>query len=124
MEDSNSIAKPLVAKVIDAVEEEKCGDNQMFQHLFFPVRWVADNHDEQVLAGLPYNQKQMFWISFGQIWCSKFKDESLKQQILTGYHSPGEFRVLGSLQNNVDFAQDFSCPLGSPMNPEKKCSVW
>ena len=88
------------------------------------MRWVKDNEEEQVLAGLPYNQKQMFWISFGQLWCSKFKDESLKQQILTGYHSPGEFRVTGSLQNNVDFARDFNCPLGSRMNPEKKCAVW
>ena len=45
-------------------------------------------------------------------------------QIETGAHSPGRYRILGPLSNNEDFARDFNCPVGSPMNPEKKCKVW
>lgn len=48
----------------------------------------------------------------------------MRSQVLTGYHSPGEFRIVGPLSNNPDFANDFNCPVGSKMNPEKKCFVW
>lgn len=45
-------------------------------------------------------------------------------RITTGVHSPGMFRVLGPLSNMRQFAEDFHCPVGSKMNPAKKCEVW
>ena len=96
----------------------------MEANLLILVRWVSDNHEEPNIVGFPYSSKQMFWISFSQVWCFKYKDETLKSQILTGSHSPGRFRVTGSLQNNEDFAKDFDCPVGSKMNPVQKCAVW
>lgn len=33
-------------------------------------------------------------------------------------------RVLGPLSNSYDFSEAYQCPLGSPMNPEKKCHIW
>jgi len=32
--------------------------------------------------------------------------------------------VLGPFSNQKEFSKDWNCPLGSAMNPEKKCSVW
>ena len=80
--------------------------------------------EEQILPGHDFTPKQLFWISYGQIWCQKFRDDSLRNTIKTGVHTPGEFRITGPLSNNDEFAKDFSCPKGSPMNPEKKCKVW
>jgi membrane metallo-endopeptidase-like protein 1 len=104
---------------------------------------VKDNKEEPGIVGIPYTPRQLFWISFAQVklsqaffvdkllrllhlqvWCFKYRDESLNHAILTGTHAPGEHRVLGSVSNSVDFARDFQCPIGSKMNPEKKCSVW
>ncbi|EDW13650.2 neprilysin-2 isoform X3 [Drosophila mojavensis] len=87
-------------------------------------RWVEKHGEEPKLPGLDYTPQQMFWISAGQTWCAKYRKESLKMRITTGVHSPSEFRVLGSLSNMKDFAKDFQCPEGSPMNPVQKCEVW
>jgi len=96
------------------------------------VDWLKDQKvknddqdwEEQRLPGHNFTPKQLFWISWGQVWCSKYRDGAYKKQIKTGAHSPGGFRIMGSLSNNDDFAKDFNCPKGSPMNPENKCSVW
>ncbi|XP_046983748.1 neprilysin-2-like [Schistocerca americana] len=74
------------------------------------------------LAGL--SPRQMFWVSAAQTWCKKYRTEKLRQEIMTGVHSPARFRVLGPFANRPEFAEDFRCPLGSSMNPEKKCQVW
>ena len=45
-------------------------------------------------------------------------------QVLTDPHSPAKLRVNVPFANLGEFSKDWNCPLGSPMNPEKKCSVW
>ena len=61
---------------------------------------------------------------FFQNWCGKYRDETMKKKVLTGVHSPPEFRVIGPLSNSEQFSQDWNCPVNSPMNPEEKCTVW
>lgn len=48
----------------------------------------------------------------------------MKKQIAEDPHTPSQFRVLGPFRNRREFANDFECPEGSPMNPVKKCEVW
>ena len=86
--------------------------------------WVKQHSPEPKLPGLGYSSSQLFWISAANMWCSKNKPEVLKLLITTEVHSPDKFRVLGPFSNIPDFAKDFNCPVGSKMNPQKKCSVW
>lgn len=80
---------------------------------------------EPPLPGLEnFSNEQIFFLGFAQIWCSKFRDEAAFSQINYGVHSPGKFRVIGSLSNFDEFSKAFGCKKGSPMNPDKKCSVW
>ena len=65
----------------------------------------------------------MFCI-FTQTWCSLIRPEKLKLQIEYDPHSPSQYRVNVPLSNSPDFAKAFNCPVGSPMNPGKKCLLW
>lgn len=85
---------------------------------------VLRNGPDVLLPGLNYTQQQLFWISSAQVWCSVVRPEYLSTMIATDHHIPNEFRVIGVLSNNRDFAKDFSCEAGSNMNPIEKCEVW
>jgi predicted metalloendopeptidase len=68
--------------------------------------------------------EQLFFVGWGQVWCTVATEEYERMQVTTDPHSPGKFRVMGPLANNPDFARVFSCEKGTPMNPEKSCEVW
>lgn len=87
------------------------------------IRW-AENNPEKKMPGLDYSPKQMFWVAAAQVWCNVYREEAMKNRVLTGVHSPGQFRVIGPMSNAEQFSADFNCPVGSNMNPAKKCSVW
>lgn len=59
-----------------------------------------------------------------QTWCGHSKPEAVIRQLLTDPHAPLRFRVNGVVVNQPEFAKAFHCPVGSPMNPEKRCVVW
>ena len=57
-------------------------------------KWVQKNGEELLLPGLNYSQNQLFFINNAQIWCSKYRDQYLRYQIVSANHSPGQFRFL------------------------------
>lgn len=71
-----------------------------------------------------YTPEQMFFISYGKVWCSKETPDYSLALIEADNHSLNKFRILGPLQNSPEFAQAFKCAPKSRMNPEKKCSLW
>jgi len=76
------------------------------------------------LPGLSqFTHDQLFFISFGQTWCEKMKEDRIIYNMEYESHPISKFRVLGSLTNNDNFAKAFNCPTGSPMNPENKCKI-
>ena len=95
-----------------------------FEFLYFSDKWVLRNEKEKMLPGLNYTQRQLFWVSAANVWCAKYRPKALKLRVLTGVHAPDMFRVRGPFSNMREFARDFHCPLGSPMNPLDKCQVW
>ena len=88
------------------------------------LQYVREHGPEPVLPALGYSQRQLFWLAAASVWCSVYSPDALKDRVLTNPHSPASFRVNGVFSNQPEFAQDWNCPAGSPMNPAKKCSVW
>ncbi|ORX98904.1 zincin, partial [Basidiobolus meristosporus CBS 931.73] len=68
--------------------------------------------------------EQLFFISYARMWCSNIQDTASLHRLRIDTHSPDNHRVNGVLRNNREFAEAFKCPLGSPMNPPKKCTIW
>jgi predicted metalloendopeptidase len=71
-----------------------------------------------------FTSEQRFFIGFAQIWCENSTPESARLLAKTDPHSPGQYRVIGTLQNNADFAKAFNCKAGSKMVSTNACHVW
>ena len=71
-----------------------------------------------------FTPEQRFFLGFGQIWCSNYTPEVLRLQVQTDPHSPGEFRVNGSISNFDEFRKAFGCKTGQPMVRDNACRVW
>ncbi|CAO1405438.1 unnamed protein product [Diamesa hyperborea] len=93
-------------------------------HAFLKSRNNLRTSDILPLPGLNMTHNQLFFVSFAQVWCSSVTEETINLQIEKDPHSPPNFRVIGSLSNLPEFADEFNCPLGSKMNPKEKCEVW
>lgn len=86
--------------------------------------YVKKTGEEKLLPGIDFNHKQLFFLNFAQIWCGTYRPEYAVNSIKTDVHSPGKFRVLGTLQNTQEFSDAFKCTNTQYMDPEKKCRVW
>ncbi|XP_032663302.1 neprilysin-4-like isoform X1 [Odontomachus brunneus] len=117
-----------VGMQIDGVntQGENIADNGGIKQAFRAYeRWLRVNQNEdETLPGISATGKQLFFLNFAQVWCGLMRPEATKNKLKTAVHSPGKFRVIGTLSNSRDFAEVFKCPPGSPMNPVRKCSVW
>ena len=71
-----------------------------------------------------FTPDQQFFLSFAQIWCQNQTPEVLRLRAKTDPHSPGQYRVNGTLQNDEDFAKAFGCKAGQKMVSANACRVW
>ena len=71
-----------------------------------------------------FTVEQRFFLGFAQIWCENTTPQSSRARAMTDPHSPGPYRVNGTLQNMPEFQKAFSCKAGQPMVSPNACRVW
>jgi predicted metalloendopeptidase len=77
-----------------------------------------------VLDGFTGDQR--FFIGYAQIWRTLFREEFLRQVVLSDPHSPPQFRVNGPLRNAPEFYQAFGVKEGDGMwlPPGERVKIW
>lgn len=84
--------------------------------------YLADNPETSPIPDL--SEDQLFYVAFAQSWCAKMTPQIEQMLVLSDVHSPAKFRVIGSLSNNPEFWEAFSCEAGDAMRPANACEVW
>ncbi|XP_020278847.1 membrane metallo-endopeptidase-like 1 isoform X2 [Pseudomyrmex gracilis] len=81
------------------------------------------NETELRLQGLEqYSEDQLFFLIVAQFFCASALPEKIKS--VPDDISVNEIRIRGSFSNSREFSESYNCPVGTPMNPEKKCAFW
>ncbi|MFY8328722.1 M13 family metallopeptidase [Pseudoalteromonas sp. ZZD1] len=73
-----------------------------------------------------YTGDQRFFMGWSQIWRRKYRDEELRNRLMTDPHSPSHYRVIGILSNMPEFYQAFDVKEGDKMyiKPEDRVKIW
>jgi len=71
-----------------------------------------------------YTEAQRYFLGFAQVWCENETEQMARRSALTDPHSPGKWRVDGTVQNFDEFGKAFGCTKGQPMYPVSSCRVW
>ena len=101
---------------------ENTADNGGLKLAYMAMSRQADGQLGRKVDGFTTGQR--FFIGFAQLWCENVTPQRARELALTDPHSPGRFRVLGTVQNSSGFAQAFGCKAGDAMVSPNACHVW
>jgi len=101
---------------------ENTADNGGLKLAYLALMKTIGNTPVKEIDG--YTAQQRFFLAFAQIWCQNVTDQEARKRALTDPHSPGRYRVNGSVQNSAAFQEAFGCRKGQPMVSENACRVW
>ncbi|MFT5480567.1 MAG: putative endopeptidase, partial [Bacteroidia bacterium] len=60
-----------------------------------------------------FTWQQRFYLGWANVWKGNIKDDEMKKRLLTDNHSPGQYRVNGTLENIPEFREAFKCKQGN-----------
>ncbi|CAD6214574.1 GSCOCG00004122001-RA-CDS [Cotesia congregata] len=84
--------------------------------------WVKKHGKELIYSSSQFDANQLFWLFHANFYCDYRSEYSVSTPDES--HAPKDKRIIGPFSNSLDFATDFKCPLGSKMNPVKKCNFF
>jgi putative endopeptidase len=72
-----------------------------------------------------YSADQRFFLGFAQVWRTKFREEALRNRVLTDVHAPGMFRAL-TVRNLDAWYPAFDVKDGQKLYlaPDKRVKIW
>ncbi len=101
---------------------ENTADNGGLKLAYMSMNSQLGDKIDQRIDG--FTLPQRFFIGFAQVWCENVAPQRARELALIDPHSPGKFRVIGTVRNSPEFPKAFGCKPGDAMVPAKACRVW
>ena len=104
---------------------ENIGDVAGLSVAYDGMQLYYQNHEKLGLID-GFTQEQRFYLSWATVWRTKYRDETLRTQVLTDPHSPGMYRAVGPLTNLETFYAAFDIKKGDKMwKPDSlRVKIW
>jgi putative endopeptidase len=103
---------------------ENIGDNGGLQVSYTAYQLSLGGKPAPVIDGMTGDQR--FFHGWGQVWRALYTPQRMRNQVMTGPHSPPEFRVNGTVRNMDAWYAAFNVQPGDAMYlpPEKRVHIW
>lgn len=101
---------------------ENVADNGGLRIAYMALMDTLEGKEKKTVDG--HTPEQRLFLGWAQVWCGNATPEEWRLRARTDPHSPGEFRVNGTISNMPEFQSAFSCQAGQPMVREKACRIW
>jgi putative endopeptidase len=103
---------------------ENIGDLSGLAVAYRAYRASLNGREAPVIGGFTGDQR--FFMGWAQVWRSMFRDEALRNQLLTNPHSPGYYRANGPLVNSEAFFRAFGVKEGDKMYrpTDQRVVIW
>ena len=103
---------------------ENIGDLGGLTVAYHAYRLSLGGEEAPVIDG--YTGDQRFFMSWAQVWRRKFREENLRQRLVTGPHSPDEYRTTGIVRNMDAWYAAFDVKPGDAMYlpAEERVRIW
>jgi predicted metalloendopeptidase len=103
---------------------ENIGDLSGLAVAYRAYRNSLNGQEAPVIAGFTGDQR--FFLGWAQVWRGLYRDEALRNQVMTNPHSPDFIRANGPLVNNAAFYRAFGVKEGDKMyRPEnQRVIIW
>jgi predicted metalloendopeptidase len=100
---------------------ENTADNGGLRIAYMALEDTLNGNAEKMDGFTP---EQRFFLGWAQVWCENTAPQEARSRAVTDPHSPGRFRVNGTLQNMPEFQKAYACKASQPMVSPNACRVW
>ena len=103
---------------------ENIGDLAGLTIAYEAYKMSLDGEKAPVLDG--FTGSQRVFIGWAQVWRGKYREDAIRQQVMSDPHSPAEYRVNGTVVNVPAFYEAFDVKEGDELYvaPENRVTIW
>ena len=101
---------------------ENVADNGGLRVAYMALLAALAGKDPAPIDGLTAQQR--FFLGWANVWCQNRTDAVTRLAAQTDPHSPGKYRVNGTVSNLPEFKEAFHCKGDAPMVRQNSCRVW
>ena len=101
---------------------ENTADNGGLRIAYMALLNALAGNEPAPIDGLTYQQR--FFLGWANVWCQNRSDQFARLLATVDPHSPGKWRVNGTVSNMPEFQEAFHCKANATMVRQNACRVW